>query len=688
MGLGPRRAWARAWTLVALLVCASALSPRATHAQRYPAARTSATARANATSRQRLPVVRTQARPFALSPARLAARRGAPLARAGRGAPAHEPLNLESLHVADAAPSAAPGPALDARPAERAALRRPDGPRELRHLATELDRLVTRFDPLVETSSRMPDPSPRANRTFIRQMGPIRRQLARVDVSRLRDDELVTYAAIEAECQYAELLDRTRAYTWNVNTMEDLHHAVRGLGMDGHTIDDRRSVNTLIARYRQLPQVFARRMNALRQGARVGRVVPRVVRDGVVAQLDGMIAHPELFVGVLATRPSGMSARDFAQAREDVGRAVREHVVPALEAYRTFVQQLPARESVGLADMPDAPNLPSGREVYMAYVRYHTGTDQTPEQVHALGLEQVQQIRAQMRPLAKAVLRHPGRLPLKQALARIASLPSQQVRGERVLEQGRTDTRRVLAELSTELGAGPGDVLPIEVRPAPPGNEGGGPEYLDGELDGDGRVVRPGVTSIDMETPLPASTLETLFVHESGAHHLQWSFSAKRQEHELVGMVSRPSTVVEGGALYTEMYAYERRFFRTRSSQLGHLSDRMQRAVRLVVDTGIHAMGWSREQAIQYMQDNTILDRATCEQEIDRYIAWPGQALSYMTGALELQAMRDQLRRELGGRFDLPGFHRVVLANASAPMSSLRTIVERWAKDRAQQPAN
>jgi uncharacterized protein (DUF885 family) len=325
---------------------------------------------------------------------------------------------------------------------------------------------------------------------------------------------------------------------------------------------------------------------------------------------------------------------------------------------------------------------PGGEAYYELCLRQQTSTRRSPEETHALGLAQVEEISTE----ADALLRKQG-LAAGDVGERLAALgkdphwlyPNDDAGREQLLadlNQQVESIRRRLPEAFSVLPR-----TPVEVRRVPPAIELGAPRgyAVFGSLDGS----RPGAYYINLaDTGIwPKWALPTLTYHESlPGHHLQGTIALESQDTPLLHRTLFMNAYIEGWGLYAEQLADEMGMYRDFAiGRLGLLQSFLYRAVRIVVDTGIHWKNWSREQAVEYMLAKVGLARAAVESEIDRYCVWPGQACGYKVGHLELLRLREKARGQLGTRFDLRGFHEVVLEGGAMPLEVLERVVEAWA---------
>ena len=319
----------------------------------------------------------------------------------------------------------------------------------------------------------------------------------------------------------------------------------------------------------------------------------------------------------------------------------------------------------GLAHLGD------GEAVYRAAVAHHTTTDRDPAELHRLGLDLVAGLAEEYRELGRRVL---GTGDMDQVLARLRDDPGLRfATGAEILQSGRDALDRAVAALPAIVGRVPragcrvDEMSAYEARDAVLG-------YYQPPAGG-----QPGVHWLNTSAPETRTRYEyeALAFHESvPGHHLQFALAQELEELPRFRRFGYVTAFSEGWALYTERLADELGLYSGDLERFGMLSFDSWRACRLVVDTGLHQLGWSRDHAIDYLLANSALTRTNVENEVDRYVAWPGQALAYMVGRLELVRLRELAQARLGGRFDLRAFHDVVLGTGGVPLSVLAQVVE------------
>jgi uncharacterized protein (DUF885 family) len=418
-----------------------------------------------------------------------------------------------------------------------------------------------------------------------------------------------------------------------------------------------------------------RAIGRMNEGLADGVTNPKLVMANVVEQLDTLIAEGvegSTFYKPVKKFPDSVSAADRARLTVAYAEFIRDRLIPAHTRLREFIKNdyLPrARDTVGLGQMPGGPAL------YRYLVASTTTTDMTPEAIHALGLSEVKRIHAEMEQVKTTV-------GFKGTLTEFANFMRTDPKFAPTSPQAMRDAfvainKRVLAAVPKDFALVPKS--PLEIRPVPAYKEKteAAGSYLQGTPDGS----RPGVFYYDAYD-LPSRFtwgFETLFLHEGiPGHHYQISLAQENTSLPAFQRFGGNTAYVEGWALYSESLGAELGMFTDPYQLYGHLNDEMLRAMRLVVDTGIHAQGWSRDTAIAYMLNNSAMGRTDATAEVERYIAIPSQALAYKVGQLTIRRLRTKAERELGPRFQVRAFHAQVLMSGALPMAVLQAKIDNW----------
>jgi uncharacterized protein (DUF885 family) len=378
------------------------------------------------------------------------------------------------------------------------------------------------------------------------------------------------------------------------------------------------------------------------------------------------------FFRPLTAFPAEVPAADQARLRTAYRQKIDSSVRPALQRLRSFMadEYLPkARETVGLGGLPGGP-------AYYAYrARASTTTDLTPDAIHRIGLENVQRLHAEMESV-KAQVGFKG--TLKEFFEHIRTDPKFKPASREWMQQGYVAIgKRLDATLPTLFSTLPR--APLEIRPVPALTEKGAARgsYQSGTPDGS----RPGVFYFNAYD-LPSRTtpgMETLYLHEGApGHHFQISLAQENERLPSFMRFGGNTAYVEGWGLYAETLGRELGVYTDPYQYFGYLDSQLFRAIRLVVDTGIHSKGWTRDQTIQYILDNSSRGRSNATAETERYIAMPGQALAYKIGQLKISELRARAEKALGDRFDIREFHAQVLMTGALPLSVLERKIDDW----------
>ncbi|WP_374943257.1 DUF885 family protein [Sphingomonas sp.] len=412
-----------------------------------------------------------------------------------------------------------------------------------------------------------------------------------------------------------------------------------------------------------------------RQGMKTGVVQPKLVVRNMIGQFDNLIkegVETSTFYGPVKTFPAGIAAADQARLRSAYAAQIRDVVLPAEQRMRDFLANTylaAARDSVGLSGMP------GGDRLYAYLIESNTTLPLKAEEVHQLGLSEVARILKGMEA-QKVAVGFKGSLP--EFFTFLRTDKQFQPQSAAQLRDGYFAIgKRIDARIREQFSLIP--KTPLEIRAVPPFKEktDAGGSYQGGTPDGS----RPGVFYYNTYD-LPSRymwEMETLFLHEAvPGHHFQISVAQENQALPAFMRFGGNTAYAEGWALYAETLWPELGMETDPYQRMGGLNDEMLRAMRLVVDTGIHAKGWTRDQAIDYMLANSPMARTDATAEVERYIAIPGQALAYKIGQLTISRTKAKAKAALGDRFDPRAFHAAVLDTGALPMPVLEAKIDRW----------
>lgn len=430
-----------------------------------------------------------------------------------------------------------------------------------------------------------------------------------------------------------------------------------------------------LARGNRLPVLIDTSIANMREGMKAGVVQPRALMVKVVPQLDALIrdsAEKTMFWGPVANMPKEFSDADRTRLTAAYRDMIEKQIMPSYRKLRAFIndEYLPAtRETYGLDKLPD------GQAWYAFNAKNSTTTDLTPAQIHEIGLSEVARIHGEIRKIM-------AETGFKGSLQDFFQFMRTDKRFEYATEEDLLKHYRGLEAKINERVPRLFSLIPkspFEIRPVEPfrAKSAAGGSYMSPSEDGS----RPGIFYVNTyDLPSRKSwDAEDLYLHEAiPGHHFQIAL-----QQELTGLpkfrrFGGETAFAEGWGLYAESLGKDLGVYTDPYNYFGYLQNELWRAIRLVVDTGLHSKGWSREQVIKYMLDNSAESETQATAEAERYIAWPGQALAYKIGELKIKELRARAERELGPKFDIREFHAEVLRDGAVPLSVLERKIDRW----------
>jgi len=429
-----------------------------------------------------------------------------------------------------------------------------------------------------------------------------------------------------------------------------------------------------LSRLRQIPHLFDQVTANMQRGVRDRLMPPRYLLEKVAAEAEDIASQrgeDSPFAKPLKEFPAGIAEPDQKHLREAILAAINDQILPAYHRFAVFVRDDYAPQ--GRTD-PGIWSLPDGEARYRYSIRRITTTDQTPEQIHDLGLKQVDEIEAEMLAVAH-------QLDFKDLASLNDHIKNERrfyaTSGQQVLDLYTNYARGMEPELPKLFGHLPKSKLVVIPMEASRAKNAVPADYSNGTADGS----RPGHINVNEWDPEHRLVLniEAIAYHEGiPGHHLQLSLAQEMTNLPPFRRHAGYTAFVEGWALYSERLGKEVGHYQDPYSDYGRLENEMWRAIRLVIDTGVHEKHWSRDQMVAYFHRYTAMDEPNIQSEVDRYIAWPGQALAYKLGQLEILKLREEARKRLGAKFDLRAFHDEVLANGALPLDVLDSEVTAW----------
>jgi uncharacterized protein (DUF885 family) len=498
-------------------------------------------------------------------------------------------------------------------------------------------------------------------------------QLAKIDRKTLNKTDQLNYDLFQKRFQ-----DRVEQYKlhWFLmsfnqregpQTSDDLGSSLR--------FESVKDYSDWLARMRALPAHMDQVIALLREGISERMVHPRVIMDRIPGQIDKQIVSDPTqsgFYKPFKHFPKTISAEDQQRLQKAAREAVEQQVVPAFTKFKNFFvsEYLPA-----CYDKVGAWQLPNGAELYAHFVRSYTTTKETPEEVHQIGLKEVARINAEM----DRIMQQTGFKGTRAEFFQFLRTDPQffYKTPEELFEAYKALAKTVDPNLVKVFRKLPREPYGVEAIPDAVAPDTTAAYYRPGAADGS----RAGTYFVNLYKPdaRPKWEMTALTLHESvPGHHLQIALAHELGEMPNFRRYGEYTVYVEGWGLYAESLGDDMGLYSDPYSKFGQLSYEMWRAVRLVVDTGIHVEHWTREQAIQYFMENCPKHELDITNEIDRYIAWPGQSLAYKTGELKIKELRVHAREKLGANFDLKEFHDVVLSSGPVPLDILERNVNEW----------
>ncbi len=618
---------------------------------------------------------------------------------------------------------------------------------ELAELCTDVWQAGLRHDPFQATylgdprwNGIVPDTSLEGRALWEAKLRGFAERLRRLEGGALLGDDRLTAELLRAELENGITRTRLGLEDWVVDPIEGPHIRILNLAaVQPH--ESERERGQLVDRWESLASYVRQESRNLERGRANGLVASRTAVEKVIRQLDELLAQPVHLSPLLAAAKGGGQWVDFpaggnlaalahahlGDAREqsvlmrlnrhllepariangtqvllpsagdaltieergeflyDVWLAVEQGVYPALAGYRTVLAEkiLPAARD---DEHPGLKYLSNGAGVYTKLIHEHTSlplAECDAKAIHEYGLAEVKRIRLEIALLGQRLF---GTSKVAEIQDKLRSDPAMHFQTrEEVLAKADEALSRARGKLRGFFGLVP--LTPCEVVPIPSYEEAASTIAYYRQPSADGS--RPGRYFVNTSAPetRPRYEAEVLAFHEAiPGHHLQIAIAQEREQLPRFRRHGGSTAFVEGWALYTERLCDEMGLYSGDLERMGVLSFDAWRASRLVVDTGLHFYGWSREQALEYLFENTLLARNNVETEVDRYIAWPGQALAYKLGQREILALRDQAKKALGAAFRYSEFHDRVLANGAVTLPALRSVIGEWLGTRGREP--
>jgi uncharacterized protein (DUF885 family) len=495
--------------------------------------------------------------------------------------------------------------------------------------------------------------------------------LARIDaisVEGFSDQDQLSHDLLIRVLQQRNADFDLKEYEMPINQQNGIHTSLADLPLS-MPFDSVKHYEDYISRLHQIPRVLTQTTEVLRAGMKDKLMPVRFIAEKLPAQCDGIVEN-DPFLQPTKKFPAAISAEDQKRLTQEITDAVNTDVIPAYKSFAKFLRDEYAPQ--GRLTL-SVESLPDGEKRYENDIYARTTTHMSPDAIHQLGLREIDRIQAEMTALAKKA----GFADLASFRASIKANPKYiPTSAEEILDDFRHYIAQMepkLPELFTVLPKSP-----VTVEAIPSFQAAAATHYVTSTPDG----KRPGRVVVATSDFAHRSMIddEAVAYHEGvPGHHMQLSV-----QQQLVGLPKFRlhglgfNAYIEGWALYAEELGKEVGFYQDPVSDYGRLSSELFRAVRLVVDTGIHAKGWSRDQVVEFMRKSGAVDEPTIQAETDRYIAWPAQALSYKLGQLKIRELRERARQELGPKFDIRKFHDEILNGGTLPLDMLEARTDKW----------
>ena len=498
-------------------------------------------------------------------------------------------------------------------------------------------------------------------------------RLSVIDVTGLPAQEVLSRDIMLRQLTDAQEAARFKEWEMPVSQYNGFHTDLP-LMVDRLSFETVKDYDDYIARLKKIPTVFSQNMTNMMLGMDEHRVPPAYLLEKVLGQTDNLAQQKPAdspFARPLKKFPASISAADQKRITEEMMDAISTSVLPS---YQRFARFLKAQYIAAGSKEPGAWTLPNGDDYYAFVVRRATTTNKTPAEIHQIGLDEVKGDEAEMLAIAKK-LGYPDLKSLNDGLK--TNPKNHPASGDALLDAYRGYISQMRPKLPSLFGTLPKAKVEVVATPSYVAKDRAVPYYEAPSLDG----KRPGRVFVNTSNAQNAllSSVESIAYHEGiPGHHLQTAIA-----RELTGLPDfrkMYSNVAfgEGWGLYSERLGKEVGLYQDPLSDYGRLQGDIWRAIRLVVDTGVHSQHWTRQQMVDYFHEHSAVEETDVQSEVDRYIAWPGQALGFKMGQLKLLELRQKALRALGPKFELKGFHDVVLDSGRLPLDLLERQVDAW----------
>ena len=493
-------------------------------------------------------------------------------------------------------------------------------------------------------------------------------RLKAIPTDGMSDKDLLSHRILEHQLEREDVNYSLKNYEMPVNQQNGVHTRLADLP-NAMPFDSVPHYQDYISRLHQIPRALEQTTEVMKQGEKDGLMPPKFLLEKLPGQCDGIIdANP--FLEPTKKFPKEFSEQDKKRLTDEITKAINHDVFPAYKKFAEFLRT--EYDPKGRTEL-SVESLIDGKRRYAEAVKTMTTVNVTPAEIHEIGLKEVERVTAEMTKLAQ----NQGHKDLASFREAVNNDPKWKPTSEQqILDDYKKYIHQMEPKLPELFGLLPKS--PVTVEPIPDFAKAAATHYVQGTPDG----KRPGRVVVAVSNPTKRTLIddEAVAYHEGvPGHHLQISIAQTLEGLPKFRLHGFYPAYAEGWALYSEQLGKEIGFYQDPVSDYGRLNSEMLRAVRLVVDTGIHEKNWSRQQVIDYMHTNDVND-ALAQTEADRYIAWPGQALAYKMGQLTILKLRDEAKAQLGHKFDLKAFHDEILNGGAMPLELMQERVEAWIK--------
>jgi uncharacterized protein (DUF885 family) len=557
---------------------------------------------------------------------------------------------------------------------------------QLHRLFEEFWEYTLKENPLLATSrgdlrynDRLPEENPQAYQRRNQANQAFLDRLRKIEREALSSEDKLNYDLFADQLLWDIEEYKFRSFLQPVDQLNGFHFYLPQM-LERVPLQTRKHYQDYLTRLRAIPTLIDDQITLLKEGLKQGITPPKLVLEAVPSQIENLISTPIDEFPLLKpfkSFPNSFSESEQEDFKQQGQKVLKEQVIPAFDRFKRFFSEEYIPNAA--TEIAASKRYPKGNDFYNFRVRRFTTTSLTAKEIHEIGLREVTRIKKRMLAIIQKTAFEGGFAEFAEFLRTDARF--YYTNPEDLLIGYRDICKRMDAALPRLFGKLPRAPYGVRAIPDYAAPQSTTAYYNRPSADG----TQPGwfyANTYDLKSR-PKYEMEALALHEAvPGHHLQIALQQELENVPAFRTRASYTAFVEGWGLYAESLGKEVGFYQDPYSEFGFLSYEMWRALRLVVDTGIHTFGWSREQAIDYMLENSALTRTNVENEVDRYIAWPGQALAYKIGQMKIRELRKRAEQELGEAFDVRAFHDLVLSAGAIPLDVLQRRVQAWIEEK------